>query len=138
MALGRSELGLPHRFRSCLHGCELEYHVTENNCNPQNSFPHFFHFVTNGVIGNAILRQLESLRHLASLEPSERLGVKKDYLVQLEIAGHTAMWTRPDTGDAPVSYLAPTFSAAKGIFESVCSLSPSIKELLGVKPYGSP
>jgi len=29
------------------------------------------------------------------------------------------MWTRPDTGDCPVSYPAPTFSAAKGIFESV-------------------
>jgi len=29
------------------------------------------------------------------------------------------MWTRPDTGDCPVSYPAPTFSAAKGIFESI-------------------
>jgi CRISPR-associated protein Cas5d len=29
------------------------------------------------------------------------------------------MWTRPDTGDAPVSYPAPTFSAVKGIFESI-------------------
>jgi CRISPR-associated protein Cas5d len=29
------------------------------------------------------------------------------------------MWTRPDTGDAPVSYPAPTYSAAKGIFESI-------------------
>ena len=29
------------------------------------------------------------------------------------------MWTRPDTGDAPVSYPVPTFSAAKGLFESV-------------------
>lgn len=41
------------------------------------------------------------------------------YAVQLEIAGPTAMWTRPDTGDAPVSYPAPTYSAAKGIFESM-------------------
>ncbi len=32
------------------------------------------------------------------------------------------MWTRPDTGDAPVSYPAPTFSAAKGMFESICWL----------------
>ena len=32
------------------------------------------------------------------------------------------MWTRPDTGDTPVSYPAPTFSAAKGIFESICWL----------------
>ncbi|MCD4779995.1 MAG: CRISPR-associated protein Cas5 [Candidatus Omnitrophica bacterium] len=37
----------------------------------------------------------------------------------MEISGNTAMWTRPDTGDCPVSYPAPTFSAAKGIFESV-------------------
>ena len=29
------------------------------------------------------------------------------------------MWTRPDTGDAPVSYAAPTFAAVKGIFESI-------------------
>jgi CRISPR-associated protein Cas5d len=43
----------------------------------------------------------------------------RTYPVQLEIAGSTAMWTRPDTGDAPTSYPAPTFSAVKGIFESV-------------------
>jgi CRISPR-associated protein Cas5d len=42
-----------------------------------------------------------------------------NYEVQLEIAGNTAMWTRPDTGDCPVSYPAPTFSAVKGIFESI-------------------
>lgn len=29
------------------------------------------------------------------------------------------MWTRPDTGDAPTSFPAPTYSAVKGIFESV-------------------
>lgn len=43
----------------------------------------------------------------------------KPYQVELEIAGSTAMWTRPDTGDCPVSYPAPTYSAVKGIFESV-------------------
>jgi CRISPR-associated protein Cas5d len=42
-----------------------------------------------------------------------------DYTVSLEISGAKAMWTRPDTGDAPVSYPAPTYSAVKGIFESV-------------------
>lgn len=41
------------------------------------------------------------------------------YPIHLEIFGPTAMWTRPDTGDAPVSYPAPTFAAAKGIFESI-------------------
>jgi CRISPR-associated protein Cas5d len=29
------------------------------------------------------------------------------------------MWTRPDTGDCPVSYPVPTYSAAKGVFESI-------------------
>ena len=46
----------------------------------------------------------------------------KSYSVQLEIAGPTAMWTRPDTGDTPVSYPVPTFSASKGVFESICWL----------------
>ena len=41
------------------------------------------------------------------------------YPIQLEIAGSTAMWTRPDTGDCPVSYPAPTYSAVKAIFESI-------------------
>jgi CRISPR-associated protein Cas5d len=36
------------------------------------------------------------------------------------------MWTRPDTGTAPVSYVAPTYAAAKGIFESVCWLKSAI------------
>jgi CRISPR-associated protein Cas5d len=43
----------------------------------------------------------------------------KEYPVSLEISGPTAMWTRPDTGDTPVSYPVPTYSAVKGIFESV-------------------
>lgn len=46
----------------------------------------------------------------------------KTYPVCLEISGPTAMWTRPDSGDAPVSYPAPTYSAAKGIFESIAWL----------------
>lgn len=43
----------------------------------------------------------------------------KTYQLQLEISGPTAMWTRPDTGSSPVSYIAPTYSAVKGIFESI-------------------
>ena len=43
----------------------------------------------------------------------------KTYSISLEISGPTAMWTRPDTGDAPVSYPAPTYAAVKGIFESI-------------------
>lgn len=46
----------------------------------------------------------------------------KPYPISLEISGPTAMWTRPDTGDAPVSYPVPTWSAAKGIFESIVRL----------------
>ena len=43
----------------------------------------------------------------------------KPYPLQLEISGPTAMWTRPDTGSSPLSYVAPTFSAVKGIFEAI-------------------
>lgn len=42
-----------------------------------------------------------------------------NYEVRLEISGPTAMWTRPDSGDCPVSYPAPTHSAVKGIFEAI-------------------
>lgn len=45
--------------------------------------------------------------------------MSNQYEVKMEIAGRTAMWTRPDTGDCPVSYPAPTYSAVKGIFESI-------------------
>ena len=43
----------------------------------------------------------------------------KTYQISMEIAGNTAMWTRPDTGDSPCSYPAPTYSAVRGLFESV-------------------
>ncbi len=43
----------------------------------------------------------------------------KAYTVQLEIAGPAAMFNRPDSGGAFTSYPAPTYSAAKGIFESI-------------------
>lgn len=33
------------------------------------------------------------------------------------------MWARPDTGGAPTSYPAPTWSAAKGILESIAYLA---------------
>jgi len=48
------------------------------------------------------------------------------YEIALEISGNTAMWTRPDTGDCPVSYPAPTYSAVKGIFESIL-WGPAVK-----------
>lgn len=42
-----------------------------------------------------------------------------EYSVAMEIAGPTALFLRPDTGDSPTSYSAPTFSAVRGIFESI-------------------
>lgn len=43
----------------------------------------------------------------------------KHYPISMEIAGPTAMWTRPDTGDCPVSYPVPTFSAVRNVFQSI-------------------
>jgi CRISPR-associated protein Cas5d len=48
--------------------------------------------------------------------------VSTKYAVEMEIAGPSAMFTRPDTGGSFVSYPAPTYSAAKGIFESIARL----------------
>lgn len=48
--------------------------------------------------------------------------MEKSYEVKFEIAGPTAMFTRPDSGAAQVSYPAPTFSAAKGMFDSIALL----------------
>ncbi len=46
----------------------------------------------------------------------------KKYEVQFEIEGPNAMFSRPDTGASFVSYPAPTFSAAKGMFESIARM----------------
>jgi CRISPR-associated protein Cas5d len=43
----------------------------------------------------------------------------RSYDISFEISGPTAMWTRPDSGDCPVSYPAPTYSAVKGIAEAI-------------------
>ena len=45
--------------------------------------------------------------------------IEKVYPVSFEIAGPAAMFARPDTGSSPVSYVAPTKSALKSMFESV-------------------
>jgi CRISPR-associated protein Cas5d len=37
----------------------------------------------------------------------------------MESEGHIAMWTRPDSGDAPVSAPVPSYSAVKAIFENI-------------------
>ena len=41
------------------------------------------------------------------------------YPITIELSGSTSMWTRPDTGDCPVSYPAPTYSAVRNIFMDV-------------------
>lgn len=45
--------------------------------------------------------------------------IHRAYPIAMEIAGNTAMFTRPDAGDSPSSYPAPTFSAVRGIFQSI-------------------
>jgi len=45
--------------------------------------------------------------------------VKRSYPIAMEVAGDTAIWTRPDSGDSPCSYPVPTYSAVRGLFESV-------------------
>lgn len=45
--------------------------------------------------------------------------MNKPYQLTVEIAGPVALWARPDTMPNPVSYVAPTSSAVKGIFEAI-------------------
>jgi CRISPR-associated protein Cas5d len=52
-------------------------------------------------------------------QPFRRRSDVKEYCIAMEISGPSAMWTRPDTGDVPVTYPAPTFGAVKGIFECI-------------------
>lgn len=47
--------------------------------------------------------------------------------LQLEISGPTALWTRPDTGSSSVSYVAPIFSAVKGIVVRETREIPTLK-----------
>lgn len=46
-----------------------------------------------------------------------------DCSIELEVSGPLAMFARPDTGGSPTSYPAPTWSAAKGLLESIAFLS---------------
>ncbi len=43
----------------------------------------------------------------------------REYEVAFEVAGPAAMFARPDTGSAPISYPVPTASAAKGMFDAI-------------------
>ncbi len=49
----------------------------------------------------------------------ERSTTGHRYEVRLEVAGPLAMFARPDTGGTPTSYPVPTWSVAKGLFESI-------------------
>lgn len=46
----------------------------------------------------------------------------KIFQIQMEIAGPMALFSRPDAGGTPTSYRIPTWSAAKGILESIARL----------------
>ena len=50
-------------------------------------------------------------------EGSKRKHYK--YPIAMEIAGATALFTRSDAGDTPISHITPTPSAIRGIFESI-------------------
>lgn len=41
------------------------------------------------------------------------------YTISLEVAGPVALWTRPDSGAAFVSYPAPSYSAVRGLLDCV-------------------
>lgn len=45
--------------------------------------------------------------------------INTSYPIMMEVAGNTALWTRPDSGDCACSYPAPTYSAVCGLFKSV-------------------
>ena len=47
----------------------------------------------------------------------------KSYPIEIEIEGPLALFSRPDTGGTPSSFPIPTWSAAKGIFESIARLA---------------
>lgn len=55
------------------------------------------------------------------------------YTVEFEVAGPLAMFTRPDTGGTPTSYPAPTWSAAKGLFESIAFFADGAAWICPVK-----
>ncbi len=40
----------------------------------------------------------------------------KTHEIEMEISGRTAMWTRPDTGDCPVSYPGADVFGGEGHF----------------------
>jgi CRISPR-associated Cas5-like protein len=66
----------------------------------------------------------ERVNTLGAWRQSRERAVMKSWPIQLEISGPSAMWTRPDTGSSPVSYVAPTYNAVKWIFEALLLWRP--------------
>jgi CRISPR-associated protein Cas5d len=56
----------------------------------------------------------------------------KEYEVSVEMDGPVAMFTRPDTGSAPISYPAPTCEAARALFRSVAWMKTAYIEPIRV------
>ena len=52
-------------------------------------------------------------------EAKSILGSRVKYPICMEIAGDLAMWSRNDTGSEKTTYPIPSFSALKGVFESI-------------------
>lgn len=69
------------------------------------------------------LRLLDSGGAMRSEKQREVLLTCSPYSVQMEVAGPLAMFARPDTGGTPTSYPVPTWSACKGMFESIAFLA---------------
>jgi CRISPR-associated protein Cas5d len=64
------------------------------------------------------------LLHLYFWDHSQQDGdAVSSYSIQLEVSGPLAMYARPDTGGSPTSYPIPTWSAAKGLLESIAYLA---------------
>ena len=61
--------------------------------------------------------------------------MRKEYTIQLEISGPTAMWTRPDTGDwqpFPVEYKRGTMKHELGYEVQLCAQMLCLEEMLHV------
>jgi CRISPR-associated protein Cas5d len=77
----------------------------------------------NGESEEAKNGQIIPQKVIKKWKGGEKMKENGKYEVAFEVAGPLAMFTRPDTGGTPTSYQAPTWSASKGLFESIAFLS---------------
>ncbi len=61
------------------------------------------------------------------------MDIDDKYKVAFEVAGPLAMFTRPDTGGTPTSYPVPTWSAAKGLLESIAFFADGAASMFPTK-----